>query len=278
MANVTIDGKRAHYHDGGTAWRAGQPWLVLVHGAGCTHVTWQSQSRALAHAGHNVLVPDLPGHGDSEDVASIKTVEDYAAWLRRLVQALSQRAGFPAQPLVLVGHSLGACIAVSYAATWPAEIAGLALLGASLEMKVNPNLLKDCLDNQPQAVAFITSFGHGRATHLSAGTAPGAWVLGADRALMLASEPRVLQRDFAVCAAWRGQAHAPNVACPALVISGTFDRMTPAKAGRQLADAIPRARYELLPGAGHMLPTEAPRVLLRTLQHFLAELLKARAA
>jgi len=279
MADLTLDGKRAHYHDGGLAWKAGQPWLVLVHGAGCTHVTWQPQSRALAHAGYNVLVPDLPGHGDSEDLASVKTVEDYAAWLRRLLEALARQTGLPAEPLVLVGHSLGACIAVSYAATWPAGVAGLALVGASLEMKVNPGLLKDCLDNQPRAVAFITSFGHGRMTHLgSAGTAPGAWVLGADRALMLASRPEVLQRDFAVCAAWQGQAQAPQVACPTLVVSGALDRMTPAKAGRQLAESIPAARYELLPGVGHMLPSEAPRALLRALQRFLAELPKTRAA
>jgi pimeloyl-ACP methyl ester carboxylesterase len=278
MADVNLDGRRAHVHDGGMPWKAAQPWIALVHGAGGTHVAWQSQSRALAHAGYNVLIPDLPGHGASEDVPAIHTVEDYATWLRRMILTVRRPAAQPAAPLVLVGHSLGACIALSYAAQWPAEVAGLALVGASLEMKVNPALLRDCLENQPRAVDFITSFGHGRTTHLSAVTAPGTWVLGADRALLLVSQPSILQRDFAVCAAWRGAAHASKVTCPALVVSGALDRLTPAKGGRQLADTVRGARYEVLPGVGHMLSSEAPRALLKLLLTFLAGLPEAHAA
>jgi pimeloyl-ACP methyl ester carboxylesterase len=259
-------------------WTAGRPWIAFVHGAGCTHVTWQSQSRALAHAGYNVIVPDLPGHGESEDVPTVKTVADYATWLKKLVQAAAHPSEAQAQPPILIGHSLGACIAVSYAATWPTEVAALALVGAALEMKVNAALLKDCLENQPRAVAFITSYGHGRTTHLSAAAAPGAWTMGADQALMLASDPSVLQRDFALCGAWAGAADAPRVGVPTLVVSGALDRMTPAKAGKLLAGAIPGARYELLAGVGHLLPTEAPRVLLRAIQGFLAGLPGLRAA
>jgi len=278
MADVTLDGKRAHVHDGGMAWKAGQPWIALLHGAGGTHVVWQSQSRALAHAGYNVLVPDLPGHGASEDVPAIRTVEDYATWLRLLIHSVCPPAAQGAARLVLVGHSLGACIALSYAAAWPAEVGGLALVGANLEMKVNPALLKDCLENQPRAVDFITSFGHGRTTHLSAVTAPGAWVLGADRALLLASEPSVLQRDFSVCATWRGASLASKVTCATLVVSGALDRLTPAKGGQQLAGQVPGARYEVLPGVGHMLPSEAPRALLKLMMAFLAGLPRLHAA
>ncbi len=278
MADMILDGRRVHYHDGGVAWKAAQPWIALVHGAGGTHVAWQSQSRALAHAAYNVLVPDLPGHGASEDVADIRTVEDYAAWLRRLIHGAIGPAIQPKARLVLVGHSLGACIALSYASEWPDEVAGLGLVGANLEMRVNPALLKDCLENQPRAVDFITSFGHGRRTHLSSATAPGAWVLGADRALMLASDPSVLHRDFAICANWQGAVQAPKVKCPTLVVAGALDRMTPAKGGRLLADKVRGARYEVLPGVGHMLPSEAPRALLKLLQSFLAGLPAAHAA
>ncbi|MFI5400353.1 MAG: alpha/beta fold hydrolase [SAR324 cluster bacterium] len=270
MPTIALNGRRAHYHDGGGAWRPHQPRVVFVHGAGGTHVVWQPQSRAIAHAGYNVLVADLPGHGASEDDPAIRTVEDYAAWLRRLIGAVTAERGGGSSPLFVIGHSLGACIAVSYGALWSGEVAGLMLVGASLEMKVNPALLKDCQEDLPRAADFITSFGHGRAAHLSTGTAPGAWVLGASRALLLASDPNVLQRDFAVCGAWQGRLHAAKVACPALVVAGAQDRMTPAKSARQLADAIPGARYEVLAGVGHMVPAEAPRALLRLLEGFLA--------
>jgi len=274
MPTIVLNGLRAHYHDGGGTWQPGQPCVVLVHGAGGTHVVWQAQSRSIAHAGYNVLVPDLPGHGASQDDPAIRTVEDYAAWLRRLIAAVTaERGGGPAR-VIVVGHSLGACIAVSYGALWSGEVAGLALVGASLEMRVNPALLKDCVEDPPHAVDFIASFGHGRPAHLSAATAPGTWLLGASRALLLAANPHILQRDFAVCGAWQGRLHAGKVGCPALVVSGAQDRMTPAKSGRQLADAIPGARYEVLPGVGHMVPAEAPRALLRLLEGFLAGLRK----
>jgi pimeloyl-ACP methyl ester carboxylesterase len=278
MPTLQINGKSVHWHDGGVPWRAGRPRIAMVHGAGGTHVVWQPQSRALAHAGYNVFVPDLPGHGLSDDDPALVSVEDLAAWLRTAIAAVSQQYSAAETPLILAGHSMGACIATTYAATWPQDVAALALVGASLEMKVNGALLKDCLDNQPQAVAFITSFGHGRLTHLAAATTPGAWTLGADRALMLDSLPPVLQRDFAMCATWRGATHAPKVRCPTIVVSGVQDRMTPARAGKQLADAIPGARYELVAGSGHMLMSEAPRPLLLSLQTFLRGLSLTRAA
>jgi pimeloyl-ACP methyl ester carboxylesterase len=278
MPTIMLNQRRAHYHDGGVAWKPGQPRVVFIHGAGGTHVVWQAQSRAIAHAGYNVAVPDLPGHGASEDDPAIRTVEDYAAWLRGLVGAVTAERGGERAPLILVGHSLGACIAVSYGALWAAEVDGLVLVGASLEMKVNPALLKDCLENLPRAVDFVTSFGHGRPAHLTAPTAPGTSVLGGTRALLLGSDPAVFQRDFAVCAAWQGRVHAPKVACPTRVVSGALDRMTPAASGRQLADAIPGARYEVLPAVGHMLQAEAPRALLGILQRFFAEVRGSRAA
>ncbi len=266
MAEIQIDGKRVYYHDGGVAWQAGRPGLVFLHGAGCTHSFFQAQSRALAHHGYNVAVPDLPGHGGTEDVPFIASVEDYAAWVQRLIAALKM------QPAHVVGHSLGAAIAVSLAGAHPEAVLSLALIGTGLEMKVNPGLLRDCLENHEHAVALITSFAHGRATHLGSGAIPGAWVLGMDRALIAPSAPAVLQRDFAVCNQWNGAAMAPQVRCPTLVLSGAGDRMTAPKSGKQLADAIPGAHYELLPVSGHMLPTEAPRLVLKALMEWLGGL------
>jgi pimeloyl-ACP methyl ester carboxylesterase len=51
---------------------------------------------------------------------------------------------------------------------------------------------------------------------------------------------------------------AARVACPTLVIAGSEDRMTPAKAGAALAEALPGAELTILPGAGHMMMVEQP--------------------
>jgi pimeloyl-ACP methyl ester carboxylesterase len=80
-----------------------------------------------------------------------------------------------------------------------------------------------------------------------------------------------------VCDKWSGATLAPQVRCPVFVLSGAGDRMTPPRSGKQLADAIPGARYEVVPLVGHMLPTEAPRLVLKKITEWLGSL-KSKAA
>ncbi len=262
MPTIEVNGKAAYYHQGGAEWQASRPWVALIHGAGCTHAMWQQQSRALAHHGFNVLVPDLPGHGASADQPFLTAVEAQADWLQSLLAAV----GAPAA--AVVGHSLGACIAAAFSAQYPSQVTRLVLVGSALEMRVNPTLLQDCLANPARAVAFITSYGHGGSSHLGAAPTPGMWLMGSDQALLAASSATVLHRDFEMCARFQGAQVAARVRAPTLVVSGAADRMTPSKAGAQLAVAIAGARHVVLPDVGHMLPTEAPRALLKLIRDF----------
>ena len=122
-----MDGKRAFYTTGGKGWEAGQPLLVFVHGAGGAQNVWINQSRAIAHGGWNVAALDLPGHGASEDLPEIESVEDYAAWVGRFITALS------AGRVVLVGHSMGAGIALTLAATNPEQVAPIPRPGSRVQ-------------------------------------------------------------------------------------------------------------------------------------------------
>jgi pimeloyl-ACP methyl ester carboxylesterase len=55
-----------------------------------------------------------------------------------------------------------------------------------------------------------------------------------------------------------GPARAAAVKCPTVMIAGGADLMTPAKAGKALADAIPGATYVAIANAGHLMMVEAP--------------------
>ena len=97
---------------------AGGSWtVVLVHGAALDHSVWALQARALAQHGWNVAAPDLPGHGRSEDAEGTDSIEGYAGWLERFIVALG------ASEVALVGHSMGACITLTLAASAPASAA-----------------------------------------------------------------------------------------------------------------------------------------------------------
>ena len=80
-----------------------------------------------------------------------------------------------------------------------------------------------------------------------------------------------LAADLDACVAWKGGPEAAkNVRCPALILAGSEDRMTPAKGAREMAAAIAGARIEILDGAGHMMMLEAPDATVDALHGFLS--------
>jgi pimeloyl-ACP methyl ester carboxylesterase len=91
---------------------------------------------------------------------------------------------------------------------------------------------------------------------------PGMWMLGGARALVENSRPGVLASDFRACAAYSGALEAAaKVRCPATVVIGLGDKMTPPKGGRALAAALPSATVIELPDIGHSMMTESPRTI-----------------
>lgn len=263
MILLEIDGRRAACGTGGTTWQDGRPLLVFIHGAGNDHSVWALQARALAQSGWNVLTPDLPGHGQSEDLSSIDSVRDYADWIHRLAESLGHES------YGVVGHSMGACIAVDLAASSPERIEKLAALGAGEAIPVNDTLLENTLQRPLEAHRFITAFGHGRGAHFGRAETPGLWMLGSAMALLDRCAPAVLHRDFAACNEWRGGQAASSIRCPTLVLSGAVDRMTPPRAGRALAARVEGARFEILDDTGHMMMAESPSAVTARLRDFL---------
>ena len=89
---------------------------------------------------------------------------------------------------------------------------------------------------------------------------------GAER-LLERARPGVLFNDLAACNAYRdGLSSAAKVTAPATLVLGERDLMTPLKAGRELAAALPNARVVVLKGAGHMLMSERPDEVLAALR------------
>jgi pimeloyl-ACP methyl ester carboxylesterase len=243
---LTVAGNTVFASTGGRDLDPNVPLTVLIHGAGMDHSVWSLQTRYLAHHCRSVLAVDLPGHGRSGG-SPLTTIEDLADWVPHLIAA----AGF--DQAALVGHSMGAITALEAATRHPAKVRALALLGVAERMPVHPDLLAAAAANDYKAIVMVVGWGFGN--HRGASAAPGMWQIGAGLRLMQQARPGVLATDLAACDAWRG---TPDVRCPATLILGASDRMTPAKAGRALADKIPGARTIVLKGSGHMMMVEEP--------------------
>jgi pimeloyl-ACP methyl ester carboxylesterase len=97
------------------------------------------------------------------------------------------------------------------------------------------------------------------------------WMVGAASALLACNRPGVLHADLEACRAWTsGRAAAARIRCPALVVIGARDAMTPPRAGEALAGCLAAGRAVTIADCGHMPMAEAPDALLDALIAFWA--------
>lgn len=260
---LSVDGQNVHAATGGRAHQAGFPLAVLVHGAGMDHTVWALQSRWLAFNGMNVLSLDLPGHGQSagEPLASI---DAGAGFLAGVLEAVG------AEHAAVIGHSMGALIALEFAARHPGKLSHLCLLGAALSMPVHPTLLAAAAANSHEAIDMVNLWGFGARAGIGQHASPGLWMVGVGERILERARPGVLHTDLAACNAYtNGPAAAAAVRAPTLLIAGERDQMTPLKGARALAAAIPGARLSVLAGSGHMMTAERPDALVTEFGQFL---------
>lgn len=254
--HLTIDGHEAFVATGGKPLAPSLPAILFLHGAGFDHSVWALQSRWFAHHGHAVLAPDLPGHGRSAG-APLTTIAALAQWSA----ALLRQAGVSAARVV--GHSMGALIALELAARHPHLVTRLALIGAAAAMPVGPELLKAAEADDHDAVDMVTIWGLGPAAELGGNRAPGLWMHGGAERVLEANRPGVLYTDLAACNAYQdGAAAAAKISVPTTLIIGERDLMTPARNGRALAGMIAASRLVVLKGAGHTMMVERPDEVL----------------
>lgn len=249
---LTVDGRAVFAFTNGRDFAPEKPAMLFVHGAGMDHSVWTLQARYFAHHGANAVAIDLPGHGRSEGPA-LSSIQEMGDWVAAVIDALVT------EQAVLVGHSMGALICLQAAAAHPGKVKQLALLGASPTMPVHPALLEAAAADMPLAGELVSSWGHGPAGHVGGNRAPGGWLMGHALKLLEKAPKGVLHNDLAACNAYEnGMAAATTVRCPTLLISGTEDRMTPARQGAKLAQAIEGAKLTEIDGSGHLMLVEKP--------------------
>lgn len=216
--------------------------LVLLPGLACDAELWRPQLPALA-ARHFVHVSDVHFRHDS--------LPAMAAAL------LAECPG----PLVLAGCSMGGMLALQAQAMAPQRVAALALLGSSARADT-PELLRLRGD-------AIRLFEQGRADDVLQANLiftlhpnrlrDAALVDTTLSMLRRAGSAALIRQNRAVMARADLRPGLAAIRCPLLLACGEADRLTPPEHSIEIAAAVPQARLEIVPGAGHLLTLEQPQ-------------------
>ncbi len=231
-----------------------RPPLILVHGAGGSHLDWPAELRRMPEA--NSIVPDLPGHGKSGD-AGRNTVSGYATDIVALLDALKIEKAF------IGGHSMGGAIAQTMALNYPERVFGLVLVGTGAKLAVNNAIIDGIRTDPEQVVALIMKW---------------AWAKTVDEQMrrlghkrLMETDPNVTYGDYQACNAFDVRDKLGQISVPVLVVGGTEDKMTPLKFSQYLTDNIPNAKLITIEGGGHMMALEQPLTVSTAVQQWLVE-------
>lgn len=217
--------------------------VVALHGWRRTHADFEQ-----VLAGMDAVAPDLPGFGASGPPAAAWGADGYAG----AVAPLCTEDG----PVVVVGHSFGGKVATALAATRPDLVSALVLTGAPL--------LRSGGERPPRP-----SLGHRAARWLHrAGVLPEAR-MEAMRQRHGSEDYRaaqgvmrdVLVRSIAEMDDGTYRRALARVTCPVELVWGELDRAAPPAVAEEAAGLLAHATVTVLPGVGHLVPTEAPDAL-----------------
>lgn len=256
---LTTDGCRIFFEDRYLG--ASKPLVVQVNGTCQTTVHWTVIANLLKDD-FQVLLYDGRAQGRSDLGEIPLSLEIHAGDLRDLLRHLGVGKANP------VGISHGAGVALAFAAqntdmverAVACSITARRTNRAKLFVKSWIQVLEYCGVNAMIQAALPVFFGE---KFLRENDAMLDKIM---RALVRRNSKEGLTAHLQAVETYPPLARiAPNVNCPVLVLSGSDDPLTPPAGARELAELC-RGRHEILEGAGHSIPAEAPKLFAKIIK------------
>ena len=271
---VTIHGHRRAFVKAGTG-----PALLLLHGLGCDHTSWDEVIGPLARR-FTVVVPDLLGHGQSDKPRADYTLGGFANGMRDLLTVLG------IDTATVVGHSFGGGVAMQFAYQYPERTERLMLVASGgLGAEVSPGIRMITTPGFEQLMGVLTLPGlrHAGVLGLRAlSNAPWKATRDLDEVADIFDsfkDRRARQAVRHVVRAvvdWQGQIVTMadraylTEAMPMWVVWGRDDQVIPVRHAANAAALAPRSRIEVIPDAGHFPHKDHPERFATILTEFVS--------
>ena len=258
--SAKLDGVRIHYESYGT----GKQAAVFIHGWTCDLAFWHKQ--APVYEKRRSLLIDLPGHGAS-DKPEIPYTQDLFA---RAVDAVMRDAGV--EKAVLVGHSMGTPVALTFLRRYPEKVSGLVIVDGLI-----PQPPKDDAEREKRTARFAEMSKTYRSPDYKSAMDQMLNFMFTDktsaalrdeiRSKMLATPQYVLASAMEGMLALDPPAANARFHVPAMAIM--VKRASQSNYEAYLRSLFPDLRYEEWEGAGHFLMMEQPERFNAALADFL---------
>lgn len=241
--------------------------VIFLHGIGGEAEAFLPLMARLS--GYRCIAWNMPGYRDSAPLAQgfsfAALSEALGAFLDRL----------KAEPVHLVGHSIGGMLALEHAVRQPGQVESLALIGTTPAFGGRDDSFKKAFLEARLAPLErglgMEQMGAQAAPHL-VGPGAGAAVVE-EIGAAIGRVPEATWRGILEClVTFDRRSDLARLPHPCCLIAGEHDSNAPARTMARMAEALPDADYRALPGIGHMIPQEAPETVAAILQGFWEDL------
>ncbi|KIL39055.1 hypothetical protein SD70_22235 [Gordoniibacillus kamchatkensis] len=229
--------------------------LLLLHGMSNNSQSWVQQLAELQHH-FTVIAWDAPGYGRSSDPKEqFRSFEQFADVLKAFIDKLGYKA------IYLLGHSMGAAIAIELSSRYPELVKALILADATrgasaLSAEENERRLQNRLKNigtlTPAEIAD---------RRIGDMLAPQAAEEVRERAKSIMAQIRPAGYKsvaYSLSNAYQTEL-LPRISMPALLIYGELDKVTPVSDGLIFHRQIAHSLFRIVPNAGHLCYQEDPK-------------------
>ena len=251
------------------------PPLIFFHGFSDSADTWRATMANLGRIDRRAVAVDLPGFGKASELKPGKVLPQ----LDRFGEAVVHYAA-PEGGAVVVGNSLGGCVALRLAEREELELAGaVPVAPAGLDMarwlriiEAHPivrTLLTSPVPLPEWALRRAVAEVYRRIVFHKPGSVDAKAI---DSFTSHFAEQRTVARYLATGRSLMPELKDPfrleRITCPMLIVWGENDAMVYPKGAQRVLDAVPAARLELLDDCGHCPQVECPDRLCELLLDF----------
>ena len=276
--SIELDGIECVYFEYPASDRASET-IVMIHGYRGNHRGLEAIAGGLGR--YSVIIPDLPGFGESQQFSTRHDLETYSTWLNAFLENLGLSGS-----AYLVGHSFGTLVVGTYATKNRCK--GIVL--------INP-VSAPALSGPRGFLTRITSWFYHLSTSLPESV--GSWLLRSPIAVMVMSSVMAKTKDRKL-RSWIHKQHlanfsdfasvavasegydasissdlsimAPSIQSPVLIVAATLDDITDIDIQRRVVTKYPNANLVEIQGVGHLVHYEAPAQAATHISSFIENL------